>query len=266
MSLPLLRAELAAPAAPPVAGLRVMTYNAHRCVGIDRRHAPLRIAQVIAACSADVVAVQELLVRSTGPRPVDQPRAIAERLGYDVQFMPARRRRDGLLGNAIFSRLPLAVRHAAPLPSIPALRRWPRSALWTAVRLGALEIHVFNAHLSLVRAERVAQADALLGADWLAHPDCSALRILCGDFNATPRCPSYRRFAGTLRDAQRAGGLRRPLRTWPSLLPFRLIDHMFLSPEITVRRVLVPRTPLTRLASDHLPLVADLELPAPHRM
>ena len=38
------------------------------------------------------------------------------------------------------------------------------------------------------------------------------------------------------------------------------IDHLFVSPEIVVRDVFAPFDPLTRIASDHLPLVMDFDL------
>jgi len=46
------------PARP--APLRIMTYNVHRCVGVDGRADPRRIAEVIAAYQPDIVALQEL--------------------------------------------------------------------------------------------------------------------------------------------------------------------------------------------------------------
>ncbi|MBI3270280.1 MAG: endonuclease/exonuclease/phosphatase family protein [Planctomycetes bacterium] len=246
------------PGTAPVT-LRVMTYNAHRCVGTDRRHSPSRIAEVIEAYDPDVIALQELIAAPAGSGGVDHARALAERLGYDFRYQPARPRRGGPVGNAILSRLPMRSMKSALLPAHPLLKRWPRSALWAAIRVGPVEVQVINVHLSLVRAERVRQAEALCGGEWLAHPDCRPARILCGDMNASPRCPSYRCLARSLSDAQRLRG-GRPQRTWPSLLPLRLIDHLFVSQDVLVRRVDAPRTPLTRVASDHLPLVADLVL------
>jgi len=241
---------------------RVMTYNVHRCVGLDRRHDPARIAEVIARADPDVVALQELEVGHPRTEGLHQPRRLADLLGMDVHYHPARQAGGAGFGNAILSRLPVHGVRSATLPRHRFLPLQRRGALSASILFGNQEVRIFNTHLGLVHGERVLQAGALCGSGWLDHPECRERpRIVCGDFNATPRSSVYRLFDGGLRDAQTVSG-GRARRTWPSFLPVTRYDHVFVCPKIAVMKVDVPRTPLTRVASDHLPLVVDVQLHA----
>jgi endonuclease/exonuclease/phosphatase family metal-dependent hydrolase len=72
---------------------------------------------------------------------------------------------------------------------------------------------------------------------------------------------TYRRLARRLRDAQRSLPGHRPKATFPSALPFLRLDHVFVSDDVKVVGVTVPHDARARRASDHLPLIVDLELP-----
>lgn len=240
--------------------LRLMTYNVHRCVGLDRRHSPERIADVIAGYAPDIVALQELEVGHRRTDRVHQPERLAEILGMDFHYHPARRRGDAQFGNALFSRLPMDAVRSAPLPGYVGMQA--RAALWASVTVAGLKVQVINTHLGLFHLERVRQARALCGEEWLGHPACSPHpRIICGDFNATPISGAYRLFGSGLRDAQRLGD-RRARRTWPSFLPVVRYDHIFVCPRIDVHQTQVPSSPLTTLASDHLPVIMDFQVRA----
>jgi endonuclease/exonuclease/phosphatase family metal-dependent hydrolase len=86
------------------------------------------------------------------------------------------------------------------------------------------------------------------------------VRVFCGDLNAVPNAMTYRRFARRLRDSQRALPGHKPLPTFPSALPFLRLDHVFVSEHLRVRGVEIPHHARARRASDHLPLIVDLEL------
>ncbi len=240
--------------------VRVMSYNVHGCVGIDRRLDPERIAQVIAACEADVVALQELDVERSRSGRIDQPRAIAAQLGMNVEFHPARDCDGGRYGNAVLSRYPLAAVRAACLPQLG--ERWePRAMQWVEVKAPALSLNVLNTHLGLDARERLLQTTTILGQDWVRQARASGATVLCGDFNASPRSPVYRQLTGELRDAQLAPQPKtRPRGTFPSLLPLLRIDHVLVSPELRVRQCRVMASWQARLASDHLPIVVDLQV------
>lgn len=243
--------------------VRVMTYNVHRCQGLDRAWSPERVAQVIAACHPDVVALQELDVRRARSGHIDQAETIARDLGMDVQFFPALRILEELYGDAILSRWPARLVKAAALPGLRGLE--PRGALWSAIEVHGVELQVINTHLGLLGRERSRQVDALLGPEWLGHADCREPMVLLGDFNAPPRSRAYRRITTRLTDVQRAPGIRRIGCTYPTRFPTLRLDHVFVSRSVEVLSVSTVRTPLARLASDHLPVVAELNLPAVRR-
>ena len=238
---------------------RLMTYNVHRCVGLDRRHAPHRIAEVIALLNPHLVALQE--IEDCNPRTgrVDQAQVISDILQTEFHFHPARQRGGTKFGNAIFSRLPMRMIRSAILPGLPPLPIQSRGALWVSIGIGDVNLQIINTHLGLIPRERLLQAGSLVGREWLAHPECREPRILCGDFNATSASRIYRLFGDSLRDVHRENG-GKPASTWPSFFPILRYDRVFVDPRIIVCKVLVPRTPLTAVASDHLPLVLDFKI------
>lgn len=138
----------------------------------------------------------------------------------------------------------------------------PRGALWVTVDVEGTAVQVINCHLSIWPSERWAQAGALIGARWLTDPRCRPPIVFCGDLNATPGSPAYRRLMGAVRDAQSAITMSRVPRTWSSRWPISRLDHIFLSPDLTVSGIAVPRTALDQIASDHLPLLVQMRLPA----
>jgi endonuclease/exonuclease/phosphatase family metal-dependent hydrolase len=240
--------------------LRIMTYNVHRCVGLDRRHDPHRIAEVIALHDPDIVALQELETGHPRTGLIDQAQVIAGILNHDFHYHAARQRGDAQFGNAVFSRLPMRKIQCALLPKLPQIPVQTRGALWVAVEAAGIEIQIINTHLGLLHHERFLQAGALCSEDWLAHPTYRGQpRILCGDFNATTASRVYRLFLEEMHDVHVLAPGERS-RTWPSMLPVFRYDHVFVCPRIQVHRVDVPRTPLTVRASDHLPVVVDFRV------
>nr|WP_244470771.1 endonuclease/exonuclease/phosphatase family protein [Microvirga massiliensis] len=240
---------------------RILTYNVHRCIGTDGRLRPERIAEVIASCQPDIVALQELDVGRARTNHVDQAEFIARALDMQFHFHPALHLIEEKYGDAILTPRPAKLVKAASLPGLagrPALE--PRGALWTSVNVGGAEIQVITTHLGLRRDERLAQVDALLGPEWLGHPACREPIILAGDFNALPRSRAYHRLTARLADAQCSPLVRQSLPTFPSRLPFLRLDHVFVSRSIQVLRAETIRTPLARVASDHLPLLVEFQI------
>jgi endonuclease/exonuclease/phosphatase family metal-dependent hydrolase len=239
---------------------RIMTYNVHRCLGTDGKLSPHRIAEVIAACDPDVVALQEVDVGRVRSGGIDQVAAIAGQLGMRPHFHPAMRLLGELYGNAILTRSPSTVVRAALLPSAKILGRIePRGALWVTTELGGRRLDIVNTHLGLTRAERSMQVGALIGPDWIGGREREGAFILTGDFNVGRRSRSFRRLAACLAPARDASGKRR-LRTFPSRLPMLSLDHVFVSDAVETVDVRTVRTKLTRVASDHLPLMAEFRL------
>jgi endonuclease/exonuclease/phosphatase family metal-dependent hydrolase len=243
--------------------LRLMTYNVHRCVGTDRALDVERVAEVIAAENPDVVALQELDVLRRRTKSVDQAHRLAELLKMKSHFHPAMAVEEELYGDAILTALPERLIKSAGLPlykRIPGLE--PRGALWVEVMVGDTPVQIINTHLGLVPQEQKRQAAALIGERWMASDDWTAPGVLLGDFNASPYSATYRMLRTALRDAQtQSPGWTRPATaTFPSSFPFMRIDHVFLTKGLETVNVRSPYDSRARIASDHLPLVIDLEI------
>ena len=254
--------SLAASTADRIPGtLRVMTYNVHSCVGIDRQVSIQRIAEVIASCSPDLVCLQELDVRRVRTGAIDQVLAIAESLEMEFHFHPALSVAEESYGDAVLSPHPLKLIRSAAIPGLPSRPHLePRGALWVAVEIDGQQIQLFNTHLGLVAQERQAQIDALLGSQWLGSEACQGPTIFCGDLNALARSQVCRKLRQRLRDAQLSLPRQWSKKTFPSRWPLFRIDYVFISSHFEVLAAHVPREPLVRNASDHLPLVVDLKL------
>src|SRR5215203_2880890 len=87
--------------------IRIATYNIHKCVGVDRKFSPERIADVLQEIDADVVALQEVLCHTHSQKREHQAEFLAEKLGMDFFLGENRRIREGLYGNVVLSRLPV---------------------------------------------------------------------------------------------------------------------------------------------------------------
>lgn len=237
-----------------------MTYNVHGCVGSDGLLDPSRIASVIAATGPDVVALQELDVGRSRSRGAHQAEQIAEEVGMRFHFHPAFRVAEEEYGDAILARHPLELVRAAALPTPPSrILRETRGALWARVEVKGCVWQVITSHFGLGRAERFAQAKALLGTGWIADADTNLPVVVLGDFNSRPGGRAHRMLTTKLRDAQLEAPPHRHVRTFATSLPFVCVDHILVGAGVNVSRVEVPRTILTRRASDHYPLIADLE-------
>jgi endonuclease/exonuclease/phosphatase family metal-dependent hydrolase len=240
---------------------RILTYNVHRWVGTDRQVSPGRIAEVIAAAQADIVALQEVRVGRSRAGAVDQAAELANALGMDIHFQPTIRVFGEQFGIAILTRHPSRIVRSGRLPTLsagPTLEK--RCALWVAVEIGGRELQVVNAHLSLRSRERLYQAQALLGSDWLGHAQCGDPAVLLGDFNAPPHSRSYRLLASRLRDAQLFNPNGDPQATFHTRAPVLRLDHVFVTPSVEVVAAAPIRSPLARVASDHFPLLAKLRV------
>ena len=259
---PLVRTQRPLKPTPTGLPLRVMTYNVHSCVGMDGKISTRRIAKTIAQYDPDIVALQELDVGRSRTQEVDQAHEIARELKIEFHFHPALQIEKELYGDALLSRYPLRLIRSGNLPGSPNRPDLEtRGALWAEIDVDGQKVQILNTHLGLRASEQHHQTEALMGSQWLSHPECSGPVILCGDFNATPRHKTCRRITQILNDAQEKLDNHVPQRTWFGRFPVGRIDHIFVSKEIVVQSCIIPRTTLTRVASDHLPLIVDLLIP-----
>ena len=244
--------------AGPVSTLRVMTYNVHGCMGRDGKVSPERIARVIARYEPDIIAIQELGAYELS----HQAEIIANTLAMAFHYHPSFLMKKGQYGNAILSRFPMRPLRVGSLPKMSGSRLLePRGALWVEIDCRGKKLHFLNTHLSLSPREGLLQTEVLMGPDWLGNPACDGPVILCGDFNALPASKICGRIGQKLRNVQMEMLHIRPLKTLPSFFPMSSVDHVFVSSGIQIKGSKVPRTELEKVSSDHLPLIAEIELP-----
>ena len=244
--------------------IRAVTYNIHSCVNMDGKVCPERIAAVIDELSPDVVALQEVDAGIPRTHHQDQAKIIGEILNMDFRFFPVVKNGDQKYGLAILSRFPFQDVRVGWLPSLYSklkLKLQKRGVMWAILKTSSGPLHFFNTHMSLYRHERRKQSRVLLGKDWLMAAPKEEPLVFCGDMNAGPLSPIYRGLSRYLMDVQKTpNASKRSKPTFPSRRPLFRIDHMFISPHLKTLNTVIPISENSRLASDHLPLCADLAI------
>lgn len=239
--------------------LRVMTYNVHSCIGMDRRSSPARIARLIGKFDPDIVALQELDNGKARSGYLHQAREIAGMLNMHFIYSPILSKGEDEYGDALLSRWPMKLVAAESLPRYQD--RELRGYLWAELHVAPLRIQFINTHLGLSAAERKLQINALMGKTAVAEAQLRGPTILIGDFNATSLGYVWKRVRQQLGDVQQLAASWRPRNTWFSTHPTLRLDHIFVSREMFVDAVHRPTGTDFQMASDHLPLVADLVIP-----
>ena len=228
--------------------LRLLSWNVHAAVGTDGRRSIERIAEVIAAIAPDIACLQELDVARPRSAFIDQPSALAVRLGMEPLFGAAIRDGDASYGNAILSRLPLLDPQVTVLPGMRFSE--PRAAVAATVHTGFGKIRVVTCHLSLWLPDRRRQAPVLSRA---IDPDIPT--IVAGDFNELPRWATLDRLArsGLTRAESQA--------TFPAQRPLLALDHVLVDQRLAfeLERGPTVHTGFGKIrASDHLPVVVSV--------
>ena len=235
-----------------VQDLRIVTYNIHRCRGMDRRLLPRRIAEVLTSLRADVIALQEVL--GIGPKKRGQDEELGAALGMGWIMAPVRLHRGSVFGNVVMSRYPIVEDTQYDLTW---KNRRPRCCQRADILVGPQRLHVYNVHLGTGLRERQFQTARL--AQVIEDHRSSAPKIVLGDFNEWGRGLAAANLTPKLKSLNLRSFLKRR-RTYPGFFPVLHLDHIFYDGQVEVINVQVPRTRLSRIASDHLPLVADLRI------
>lgn len=235
--------------------IRILTYNVHGCLGFDGTLSSRRIARVLAEFNPDIIALQEVDVGRARSNHEDQPKNIARKLSMRMQFSPALHMEEERYGDALLSRFPIHFIRQRQLPSAPRAIE-PRGALWAEIEIEGKKLQIIVTHLGLDGEERRLQATEL--DNWVLQASKHGPVVLCGDFNTLPQSDVHEILTRHLVDAALKKSAR-PSGTWPSRYPISRIDYIFASRELNVRRFLTPRTYLTKTASDHLPVICDIE-------
>ncbi len=231
--------------------LRVLTYNIHHGAGTDGVFDLERIAAVVRASDADMVALQEVDkgVERTGG--INQPSVLAELTGMRAIFEKNIEYQGGEYGNAVLTRLPVLHYENHKLPqSRPGEQR------------GMLEVHVMHGGQPLVffathfdyhsdDTERLASADMLRG---LVEGLATNRIVVAGDLNTTPGSKVMSKLNTFLKDSYTPSG--GPGYTFPAGEPDRRIDYV-LSHPASGYRVLSCEVIEEAVASDHRPMVVE---------
>ncbi|HYD94796.1 MAG TPA: endonuclease/exonuclease/phosphatase family protein [Noviherbaspirillum sp.] len=224
--------------------LTVATYNIHGAVGCDGRFAPQRVADVLLEMNADIVALQE--VPLGGSRTPNVLAALRDATGFSAAEGPACDTPERRYGNAVLSRYPIVSLRSIDL-SFGS--REPRGALDADVDCHGHLLRVVATHLGLRFAERRAQIRKLLQMfDTEEMPV-----ILLGDINEWFIWGRSLRWLASHFQAVPAP------RTFPSRRPLFALDRIWIRPRHRLVHVEVHGTPLARVASDHLPLIAHID-------
>jgi len=243
--------------------LRVMTYNVHSCVGMDGIASVSRIARVIARYRPDVVALQELDVGKQRTHGIHQAEQLSKLLNMHCHFNPAIVAEHELYGDAILTKFPIQTVKSCTLQAFGRKGLEPRSAQWIYIEFNGSKIQLLNTHLGLNAEERRAQVDELMSDQWLNHDQFVGPAIVCGDLNATPGSYVLKSLLAKLTNVQHSvNGKKSHSNTFSSRTPLLCIDHILTNPYFDALSVEIPSTQLTRIASDHLPLIATLKLKA----
>jgi endonuclease/exonuclease/phosphatase family metal-dependent hydrolase len=225
--------------------IRVASYNLHKCVGLDRRRDPHRVARVLAGLSADVIAVQEIDKRLP-PRPTALPRAVLE---GEAGLAPAPVAETtvslGWHGNGLLLARGWRMDelHRLPLPGLE-----PRGALIADLSGPSGQLRVVATHLGLRRRDRQRQMTQIMAALNLSK---DAPTVLLGDLNEwaphagfAPLDPYFE--------------LHNPGRSFPARRPMATLDRVATGPGLKLRQMGTCRAGEAGRASDHLPIWADL--------
>jgi endonuclease/exonuclease/phosphatase family metal-dependent hydrolase len=276
--------------------MRVVTYNIHRCVGVDRKYDPARVAGVLKEIGADIIGLQEVDTgldysppvvkvpvvpdrrKSSGDLPSPgmfpqepefkpvvatanelHPKSPLERT-HQLDYLTTMtghtlieglliERPKGMFGNAILTSYPVLAVRRVDLTIRGGRQR--RGALDVDLDIGGgRKLRVFVAHLGLALWERHFQVRRLLRA--LGNDGDSPI-LMMGDFNL------WTRIFPRLRPLHRRLGHCPLVLTFPSFYPLLPLDRIWVQPQPSLRSLEIHQSALSRVASDHLPLIGEIQ-------
>lgn len=243
--------------------LRILTYNIHRAIGVDRRFRPERIVEILRHHDADVVLLQEVDEGAPRSREMDLGRALASALafpyvavGHNVTL------RKGRYGNATLSRFPILRERNIDLTIGLRKRRGCQHTTLLPIESGP-PLEVFNLHLGLSARERAQQVELLVRSSEFAQMALEGPCLIGGDFNDWRSLlrPIFTQGLGFHCATDRRSGTQQPIATYPAFSPRGGLDRVYYRglQALGAHRC---RLDVSRVASDHLPVVVDFELTA----
>ena len=229
--------------------LTFASYNIHKAVGTDGRRDADRIITVLREIDADIIALQEV-DRRIGQRASVLDRAALDDTPWKPVDVARRPRSLGWHGNALLVRRRFRVLDTHPL-DLPTLE--PRGAACADVEVDGVRIRIAGMHLDLSGLRRRDQIKAVLRHIAQCTPSCPA--VLLGDFN------QWGNQTGAMKEFADGWHVLDTGRSFPSRRPIARLDRIVTSPEWGCLEQHVHHSAMAAQASDHLPIVAELELP-----
>ncbi len=228
--------------------LVVATYNIHSCIGSDKSYDPLRIASVINKINPDIIGLQEV---DTGYRineKVHQVSILENKTGLKSIPGPTIKKSTGFYGNIILTSRPYEQVYSQ---DISQTGFEPRGILQVDFNINKLKVSFITTHFGLKRKERYAQASCLLSHIEQINSD---ITIVSGDLNIW--CPLDK--TSKSMNNRLGESPRKP--SFPSRHPILALDRIWIIPESRLIRIYALNISSTRMASDHLPVIAEIEL------
>ena len=244
--------------------LRVLTYNIHRAIGVDRRFRPDRIADILYHHDADLILLQEVDDGVPRSQRLDLAKKLAQMVDYSHYAVGHNvRLRTGRYGNATLSRFPIQRERNIDL-TIGKRKR--RGCQHTTVKIEKRAGHpriieVFNLHLGLTPKERTQQIGRLVKSGEFRSLTPERPCIIAGDFNdwRSMLHPIFTQILDFHCATQGDEDLDGALRTFPSFSPTGGLDRLYCR-GLRIVQARRCRLRASRVASDHLPVIVDLEL------
>ena len=236
--------------------IRLMTYNicSGMSYGKDKKRDLMQCADVIKQYSPDILGLNEVHYNIGFTGFLKQAEELNKLLGYEYMYYgKAGVIKEGYQGNALFSRFPISSVHTVLVdePSVKDEETYYEQRSFIDSTIDVLNgLKVIVTHFGLAKGERKNELNLLI-------PIFTETRnplIFMGDLNMQPKDEQIKLISKILRDTSDVSS--EPYLTFPSDVPERKIDYIFVSHDITVRSVTVPST----MASDHLPYIADISL------
>ena len=229
--------------------LTALSYNVHRCVGVDRRRDPARIARLIEQSRADIIGLQEVDLAFAAERRSQQLDDLAEATGLSAIAGPTIGGIEARFGNALLTRGRI---HRVEFHDLSVLRREPRGLIDANISAHGMNVRVLVTHLGLRMNERRRQTQSLLKI--LADDSMPAdLTLVMGDINEW----RPRGFAPYSLDKM-LGKAPAP-RTFPVMFPLFSLDRIWVKPAAALREIRIPEHDLAQIASDHRPVLAIVD-------
>lgn len=223
--------------------MKIMTYNVHSCRDMQRNNSLGRIAELIGREKPAIVGLNEIETCSPRTRFANQPKRLARATDMLYRFGPALKLGPfGFFGNAVLSRYPIHETRNFRLPG----NREPRCCLRVRLHTPKGHLTVMATHLGLNRQERTTQIAELARIVKMEENPV----ILMGDFNCGTDIltPLYEMLSDT-------GALFGSRPTYPYDKPTDRIDYILLDKAFSCNKLYSPFND----ASDHLPVIADLD-------